>query len=142
MSITILTQFYDLKISDDQKERLVNGLTNINPAEGGPFLSDVPSLVFCLHLLKTETNQDKLREVVEGLSLVYLSTIGKRIDPLSCSNIMSGWAEAGMHNEKMFEMLAELVIDKDEDDAFNDNGSGTALVNIIKASARLGITDN
>ena len=47
-----------------------------------------------------------------------------------------------MYNAEMFEMLAELVIDKDEDDAFNDNGSGTALVNIIKASARLGITNN
>ena len=99
MSMTILTQFYGLTVSDDQKEKLVNGLTGIDPVEGGPFIADIPSLVFCLHLLRTETNIDKVREVVEALSLVYLNTIGKRIDPLSCSNIMSGWAEVGMHNE-------------------------------------------
>ena len=47
-----------------------------------------------------------------------------------------------MLNEDMFEMLAKLVIDKDEDDAFNDSGNGTAMVNIIKACARLGFTNN
>ena len=88
-------------------------MTDINPAEGGPFLSDVPSLVFCLHLLKTDTSIEKVREVVEALSLGYLTSIGKRIDPLSCSNLLSGWAEVGMLNEDMFEMLAKLVIDKD-----------------------------
>ena len=120
----------------------MNGLTGIDPVEGGPFLADIPSLVFCLHLLRTETNIDKVREVVEALSLVYLNTIGKRIDPLSCSNIMSGWAEVGMHNEEMFDLLAELVIEKDEDDSFNDSGNGTAIVNIIKSCAKLGFTNS
>ena len=35
-------------------------------------------------------------------------------------------------------MLAELVIDKDQEDAFHDSGSGNALVNIFKSMARLG----
>ena len=87
-------------------------------------------------------NKDKILETVEGLSMVYLSTIGKRIDVLSCSNLMSGWAETKMHNEAMFDMLTQLVIDKDQEDAFLDNGSGTALVNIIKSMARLGFEND
>ena len=74
MSMTILTQFYGLSVSDDQKEKLVNGLTGIDPVEGGPFIADIPSLVFCLHLLRTETNIDKVREVVEALPRICQTT--------------------------------------------------------------------
>ena len=138
LSIAVLTQFYGLKIADDHKEKLVDGLMTAKP-EIGPFLPDVPSLVFCLHLLRTDMNHDKILEAVEGLSMVYLSAIGQRIDTLSCSNLLSGWAEVNMQNEEMFEMLAKLVIEKDGEDAFVDNGSGTALVNIVRAMARLGL---
>ena len=75
LSISILTQFYGLKITDDQKDKLVDGLITAKP-EIGPFLQDVPSLVFCLHLMTNEMNRDKILEAVEGLSMVYLSAIG------------------------------------------------------------------
>ena len=38
----------------------------------------------------------------------------------------------------MFDMLANLVIEKDQDGAFNDVGNGNALVNILKSMANLG----
>ena len=108
----------------------------------GPFLADIPSLVFCLHLLSTEMNKDKVLESVEGLSMIYLSTIGPRIDILSCSNILSGWAQTGMRNPEMFKMLSELVVDKHKEGAFLDSGGANALVNTLKSMVQLGFSDD
>ena len=38
----------------------------------------------------------------------------------------------------MLNMLANLVIEKDKEDAFTDSGSGTALVNILKSMSIIG----
>ena len=42
----------------------------------------------------------------------------------------------------MFDMLANLVIEKDQDDSFNDVGNGNALVNILKSMENLGFQND
>jgi hypothetical protein len=62
LSLTILAEFYDLELTDDQKDKLVEGLVNLQPdaTSDGSFLPEIPSLVFCMHLLQTEANREKV----------------------------------------------------------------------------------
>lgn len=62
----------------------------------GSFLPEIPSLVFCVHLLQTEMNKDKVLEVVNNLSMIYLLTAGERIDALAVSNLLAAWNEVGL----------------------------------------------
>ena len=99
LSLSILTKFYGLELISDQKDILINGLLLLNSQGGnmgdGSFLPEIPSLVFCLHLLKTETNAQNLAAAVNNLSMVYLLSIGERIDALAVSNLLAAWNEVG-----------------------------------------------
>ena len=58
--MSILAKFYNLQLNDEQKDKLVAGLAligNSHMTKDGSFLPEIPSLVFCLHLLQTENNQ-------------------------------------------------------------------------------------
>eukprot|EP00354_Favella_ehrenbergii_P010424 CAMPEP_0170452176 /NCGR_PEP_ID=MMETSP0123-20130129/1164_1 /TAXON_ID=182087 /ORGANISM="Favella ehrenbergii, Strain Fehren 1" /LENGTH=98 /DNA_ID=CAMNT_0010714099 /DNA_START=765 /DNA_END=1058 /DNA_ORIENTATION=+ len=68
--------------------------------------------------------------------MVYLMSIGERIDPLAVSNLMAAWNEVGMAgpaDDRSFELIKSLVLSKASEDAFFSKGCGTALVNIIKS---------
>ena len=79
-SLTILTKWYDLQLTDDQKYKLVDGLLlvddKLKKSTDGSFLSEIPSLVLCMHWLMTEKNRGKICEVVRTLSVLYLTVIG------------------------------------------------------------------
>ena len=54
LSLSILTKFYGLELTGDQKDKLLDGLLLLEGSANlgdGSFLPEVPSLVFCLHLL-------------------------------------------------------------------------------------------
>ena len=153
LSLSILTKFYGLELTNEQKDKLVDGLALIGTQDGGAlagdgsFLPEIPSLVFCLHLLQTETNRERLAQVVNSLSSVYLMAIGERIDALSVSSLLCAWSEVGMTSHSLeeggpFTMLRNLVIEKSSEDAFFSKGCGTALVNILKASNEMNIDDS
>ena len=42
----------------------------------------------------------------------------------------------------MFELLAQLVVEKHKEEAFLDSGSANALVNILKSTQQLGFDDD
>ena len=147
LSMSILTKFYDLQLSDEQKDKLIEGLLLIGDkqvAGDGSFIPEVPSLVFCLHLLVTQNNRNKVIEAVNNLSMLYLMVIGDRIDALSVSNLLCAWNEVGLLNHSMqaFDTLKGLVLEKSDAEAFFSSGCGTALVNIIKACKEMGIADD
>lgn len=50
-ALTMLHRFYGLELRDDQKDLLVKGLLNVDLEVETSNLTEVPSLVFCLHLL-------------------------------------------------------------------------------------------
>ena len=75
----MLTSFYGLELSNDHKDRLLDGLVHIDGTTSfrdGSFLPEIPSLVFCIHLLKTASNAEHVLEAVANLSMVYLMSIG------------------------------------------------------------------
>ena len=76
--------------------------------------------------------------------MLYLMSIGERIDALSVSNLLNSWNEVGLLDSSMqgFELLRELVLEKSSSDAFFSKGCGTALVNIIKACNEMGLADD
>ena len=41
-------------------------------------------------------NRDRVVEVVNNLSMIYLLTVGERIDALAVSNLLAAWNEVGM----------------------------------------------
>lgn len=71
-------------------------MINVDDASDGSFLPEIPSLVFCIHLLQTEANRKKMLNAVHNLSMVYLMVIGERIDALSVSNLLCAWNEVGL----------------------------------------------
>ena len=76
--------------------------------------------------------------------MLYLTSIGERIDALSVSNLLNAWNEVGLLERSMegFDLLKDLVIEKSSSDAFFSKGCGTALVNIIKACNDMGLGDD
>lgn len=147
LSLSILAKFYGLGITSDQKDKLIDGLLLMNSSGGnmgdGSFLPEIPSLVFCLHLLKTETNAPNLAAAVNNLSMVYLLSIGERIDALAVSNLLAAWNEVGeaTQTEQGFDLVKQLVLDKAKEGAFFSKGCGTALVNIIKSCTEMQYCD-
>ena len=105
-SLAFLHKMYGLELTEDNKDLLVEALYYSRPEENGAILPEVPSLVFMLHALLTEGNSDRMSDVVEKVSALYLDVIGERIDALGCSNLISGWAELGFRNEELFNALA------------------------------------
>ena len=118
LSLSILTKFYNLELTSDQKDKLVTGLAQIDFKESsdGSFLPEIPSLVFCLHLLKTESNCEQVVKAVYNLSMVYMMAIGERIDALSVSNLLCAWKEVDLmdRTDTPFERLKTLVIEKND----------------------------
>lgn len=100
-------------------------------------------MVFCMHLLQTEANREKVVEAVHNLSMVYMMAIGERIDALSVSNLLCAWNEVGLleRTTAPFDTLRQLVLDKNDQEAFFSKGCGTALVNIVKSCGEIGISD-
>lgn len=74
---------------------------------------------------------------MQSLSALYLDFIGERVDSLGCSNLLSGWAEFGLRDEKLFNTLANIVVDKAKHEAIFVKGDTTAVVNILKAMESL-----
>lgn len=76
--------------------------------------------------------------------MVYLLSVGERIDALSVSNLLAAWNEVGLaaDQSEAFDILRRLVLDKANDGAFFSKGSATALVNIIKACNEMHFTDS
>lgn len=76
-SVTTLHSMHGLEVTDDQKEMLVSCLIEASRpeklSESPPDMSDVPSLILCMSILETETNADKIRECVEGLSMAFMA---------------------------------------------------------------------
>ena len=123
LSLSIMSKFYNLELSSDQKDKLIEGLLLLDGEQqastDGSFLPEIPSLVFCLHLLMTETNKPKVLEASSNLSMLYLMVIGERIDALSVSNLLCGWREVdlivpGDEESQAFEMLKRLVLEKQD----------------------------
>jgi hypothetical protein len=100
-ALTTLNSFYDMQLTDSWKDKLVECLTethNNNPHSGGQFVTEVPSLIFALFGLATNRNIHDLRALVEGLSHVYISVIGERLDIASASHMMFAWSETQAYN--------------------------------------------
>jgi hypothetical protein len=73
--------------------------------------------------------------VTETLSAIYLETIGDRVDIMSASNLIYGWAELELEGGEVADELARLCIEKNKEDAFYSEGCSTELVNIVKSMA-------
>lgn len=82
-------------------------------------------------------------EAVHNLSMVYMMSIGERIDALAVSNLLCAWKEVNLLQQTSapFDMLRQLILDKNDQDSFFSKGCGTALVNIVKSCNELGIDD-
>jgi hypothetical protein len=116
-SLAYMHKMFNLDLTEDNKDLLVEALYHAKPEESAAILPEVPSLVFMLHALQTEGNRDQMVEVVARLSGLYLDVIGERVDALGCSNLISGWAEIGFRDEELFKGLADIVADKDNQEA-------------------------
>ena len=117
LSLSILAKFYNLQLTDEQKDKLVNGLALVGTSQvagDGSFLPEIPSLVLCLHLLQTETNKSQLVEAVNNLSMLYMMVIGERIDALAVSNLLCAWSEVNLYSEQSLDKLKELVMEKSD----------------------------
>jgi hypothetical protein len=55
-SLTYLNKMYALELSEDHKNTLVEALINQDPPP--EILTEIPPLIFMLHVLQTESNQD------------------------------------------------------------------------------------
>ena len=55
-SLTYLNKMYALELSEDHKNTLVEALMNQDPLP--EILTEIPPLIFMLHVLHTESNQD------------------------------------------------------------------------------------
>lgn len=106
--------------------------------QDGAFMLEVPNLIFCLHQLETEGNSDDIRSVTESLSAIYLDTVGDRIDIMSASNLIYGWAELYIENLDLADELAIRCLEKNDAEAFYSEGCSTELVNIVKSTSKLG----
>jgi hypothetical protein len=69
--------------------------------ESSQFITEYPSIVFALSSFQTEKNIEDLQALVESLSLVYLTSMDKRIDLTSISHLLFAWTETGVINEGM-----------------------------------------
>lgn len=76
--------------------------------------------------------------MTETLSAIYLETIGDRVDIMSASNLIFGWAELQLDSTELADELARLCLEKNKEDAFYSEGCSTELVNIVKSMAQLG----
>lgn len=132
-SFAYLHKMHSFELSDAQKDLLVEALAQSRAEDATQMLTEVPSLVFMLHILQTEYNRDSLIEAVAKLSGLFLDMIGERIDGIGCSNLLSGWAELGFRDEQLFDRLAEIMVDKMQREAVFVKGDSTAVVNILKA---------
>jgi hypothetical protein len=113
MSLTTLASFYDLHLTESWKNKMIDCLSESiekNNHDGGSFITEVPSLIFSLQALSTDRNINDLRSLVEGLSHIYLSVIGERIDINSASHLMFAWTETGTYNEDICNTLIDLCI--------------------------------
>jgi hypothetical protein len=134
--LTTLNSFYDLHLTDDWKDKLVDCLTEShlkNPMDGGAFVTEVPALIFSLFALTTKRNIHELRSLVEGLSLVYITSIGERLDIASASHMMFAWTETQSFNPEICDKMIEICMEKEKADCFYEAGCSTELINIIKS---------
>lgn len=139
-ALTTLQSFYDLALTDRWKDLLVDCLAEShrrNPLEGGSFVTESPSLIFHLNGLATEKNIGKVRDLVEGLSHVYVSVIGERLDVASVSYLMFAWCETQTYNKDICDKLIEICMQKEKANLFYEDGCSTDLVNIVKSVQEL-----
>ncbi len=126
--------FYEFNVADSWKDKLVESLQEVRMQDGA-FILEVPNLVFCLHQLETQRNSQEIRAVTETLSAIYLETIGERVDIMSASNLIFGWAELQLESTELADELARLCLEKNKEEAFYCEGCSTELVNIVKSIA-------
>ena len=139
-SLSYLNKMYALELSDDHKNTLVEALIKQDPLP--EILTEIPPLIFMLHVLQTESNKDQIFEIVQHLSSKYLEVIGERVDVLQCSNLLSGWAEIGFRDEQLFEKLANIVVEKQSKESFFAKGDTIAMVNILKAMSEIDLEND
>lgn len=76
--------------------------------------------------------------MTETLSAIYIETVGDRIDIMSASNLLYGWAALELEGGEVADELVRLCLEKNNEDAFYSEGCSTELVNIVKSLAQLG----
>ena len=90
LSLSILAKFYNLQLTDEQKDKLVSGLALVGTSQvagDGSFLPEIPSLVLCLHLLQTESNKSqqnfvKLQQICQICTAYVSAKYSQFLPPL------------------------------------------------------------
>ena len=98
---------------------------------------ELPSLIFSLQSLATDSNIKELRMLIDNFSMIYVEVAKERIDLAGTSHLMFAWTEADCYNEKVGQALMDICLEKHKENNLFEAGCATELVNILKSMQAL-----
>ena len=136
-SLGMLISSYDYQLRDPEHyTTIVTALNDMNiPPES---MVNLPSLIFMLPSFYTPENENNIQEVVEKLSSVYFVVFRDKLDLLTSSTILLGWARSAMFNGDLMDQLIGQVLSKHAEGTFFEEGAELEAVNMLMGLSQLG----
>jgi hypothetical protein len=114
---------------------IVDGLNDIRvPPEK---VLDLPTLIFMLPAFMTEETAPDVTAIVEQLSATYFVVFRDRLDVLTCSTLILGWARSQCYNPDLLAQMAEQILTKHKEDSFFEPGTESEIANILNGMSGL-----
>ena len=85
----------------------------------------------------TEDTAADVTAVVEQLSATYFVVFRDRLDVLTCSTLLLGWARSQCYNPDLLAQMAEQIITKNKQGSFFEPGTESEIANMLNGMSGL-----